>query len=148
MRWRAAANDRSDADAMQSLAEKLKKGMGSWSDFDDAPADAADEGAPSKRQRGKKKVRVPIGAATARVAPAAGAAKAPGEIKCRVEVSRNGRGGKTGCFSPFHFQIMCAPPSIQPFSCACARAWAPSLLQGCGRRRCSPDLCAAWNDMA
>ena len=127
---------------MQSLAEKLKKGMGTWSDFDDAPAAGPDGG--SKRQRDKKKVKIPVGAATARPsAPAAGSGKAPGspaEYKCRVEVSRNGRGGKTG--------VAVFAARLQGVGCARA-AWE-------GRQRCLPtclvrlplvcvDTAACWD---
>jgi len=66
-----------DANDMRSLAEKLKKGMGTWSDFDVPPAAVSQAG---KQQRGKVTLKVP--AATARPAAPTAASTAPGVCVC------------------------------------------------------------------
>ena len=77
---------------MKAMADKLKAGLGAWGAEFDAPAE--DDKKPGKR--GGKKAKVAIAqAATARGAPLQKAPAAKSECRCRIEVSKGGRGGKT-----------------------------------------------------
>ena len=77
------------------LAARLKQGMNAWSDFD---AKEEVENVGKKGKQGRKKVKVAVAkAAVARgSAPSAKAPASRDQYQCRVEVSANGRGGKTG----------------------------------------------------
>ncbi|EKX33462.1 hypothetical protein GUITHDRAFT_156038 [Guillardia theta CCMP2712] len=83
---RASQGGSSNED-LQALAEKLKKGMTSWSSFEE-------ESLPAKKGKGK----VTVQKATARPSKESALAAKPADksqLKIRVEVTRAGKGGKT-----------------------------------------------------